>query len=106
MGFKYALFFVVMVGAIGGAVLFGLDAQITQISGSPEYQAGYNTGYVENNESKYQAACNLTDHFSSCTEKQYDYAKGYRRGYRQKQDELKQNELKNETNNSLELLGI
>lgn len=72
-----------------------------------EYQAGYNAGYTENNKSKYEAACVLSDPLvPSCTEEQLRYAMGYKNGYKDFQfDDLKKQDA-DKLNNSLEILGI
>jgi len=93
--------------SIGVWFLFVTDNILTDSTETPEYQAGYQAGYTEKNESKYQAACNLSDtFFMKCTTEQFHYAKGYKYGYRQYQIDLIWNNEQNKTNNSLEILGI
>lgn len=97
-------------------VILGMGGLIAYFSNchTPEWKEGYQAGYEQNNTTKYQAACNLTDNIFlisyDCTQEQYDYAWGYRSGYRQNQTEyaLVQvlSEKENRTNKSLEILGI
>ncbi len=109
---KYPIIPVVFVAL----AILGMGGVIAYFSNchTPEWEEGYQTGYEENNTSKYQAACNLTDDIfltcCYCTQEQYDYANGYIAGYEQNQVDCAfehvRSENENKMNQSLEILGI
>lgn len=94
---------------LGGLII--TDYLIThtdeQLTGSPEYKQGYNTGITEHNETKYNAAVNITESlFVTCTKEQYHYAQGYKAGCNEYLNNLTSFNLNNETKQDLTILGI
>jgi len=93
------LLFVVLIVSLGDLVL-------GDVGKTPEYKQGFQDGYNEQNNTKYQAANEISSSMFGYTDEQYHYAKGYRAGYISFQNDNYSRAQAEKRNETARILGV
>lgn len=86
--------------------VFTLDYITVDADETPEYKNGYIDGYNEHNNTKYQAACEISSTYYGYTDAQHYYAKGYRAGYISFQNDNYSRAQAEKRNETARILGV
>ena len=85
-------------------VIIILISGCTDIKSSPTYMIGYDNGYSEHNTTKYNICVNYTNTilFNDTDKNITDFARGYKHGYEQYQNDFKTEQYENDIKEMLE----